>query len=647
MSSYDPTQTFLLEAEDLLTLIEQSALDLKNQPADREALDLLFRSFHTLKGSGSMFGFEEVAAFTHHIETSLESVRDSGELPPAELVPLILSSIDEIKRLLAGEKSEQQIEIATQLASLSPSKPSGAPQDKSAKASPPDKDTANTRYRIAFTPPIDIGSAGLDPASLLDELRELGDCTVSVDTSRIPPIDQLAPDSCHLSWEILLRGECDERAIRDVFIFVEDDCQLAIETIDSTPVSRPKPAPNTCQDLLQRKNPIAQGTARVASEKLDQLVSLVGELVMNQSRLTQVASKFDSSELNAPVEEIERLASELRDSVLGIRMTPIGSTFNRFRRLVHDLSMELGKETVLNTEGEDTELDKTVIDQLGDPLVHLIRNSIDHGIESPSERAARGKPKAGAIKLSARHEGTHVIVSIEDDGRGLNEEKIRQKAIEKKLVDPDARLSDNEIHQLIFRAGFSTAENVTNVSGRGVGMDVVKRQIEALGGSLKVFSSWGQGTRIDLTLPLTLAIIDGMLVEVAGDRFILPMSAVTENVEITREERCAKNGRNLVNVRGELVPYIRLRDLFEEPSQGPDAEKVVITRFDGNRLGFVVDRVLGSHQTVIQSLGKVYETIEVVSGATIMGDGRVALILDLPSLVQHDRSVSQIYIQNH
>jgi two-component system chemotaxis sensor kinase CheA len=315
-------------------------------------------------------------------------------------------------------------------------------------------------------------------------------------------------------------------------------------------------------------------------------------------------------------------------------MMPIGTTFTRFKRLVHDLSAELGKEIDLVTDGAETELDKTVLDQLADPLVHLIRNSIDHGIEPVEERLRSEKPRRGVVRLAAVHTGSNVVVSIRDDGRGLDKNRILAKAVSKRLVQPDAPLSDKEIFNLIFLPGFSTAEQVTNVSGRGVGMDVVKRKIEALRGSISIESEPQKGTTISLTLPLTLAIIDGLLVEVGSDQFIVPMSLVAENVELHRSERLRKNGRNVVTVRGELIPYIHLRETFGTHANQAEIEKVVIVQHQDQRVGLVVNRVLGSHQTVIQSLGSFYGNVNLFSGATIMGDGRVALILDLAGLVR-------------
>lgn len=594
MPSPNPADTFLIEAEELLTQIEESALELEvNQPGG-ECVHRLFRAFHTIKGSGAMFGFDRVAEFTHSVETTLDKYRSEDMPVSAELIETVLSAKDEIKRLLEGNAEAREWDI-----------------------------------RIQLNP--NVLKNGMNPRLLLAELEELGTCTLTGHWDRVPPLASIDPHACYMYWDARLRTAKDRDAIRDVFIFVEDGSQ--IEIAPAAKASAKEAGPVRRAEETAQKPAAAEATVRVPSGKLDRLVNLVGELVMNQSRLSQAAAGLDAAEIAAPVEEIERLVSELRETVLGIRMMPIGVTFHRFKRLVHDLSGELGKQIELVTEGASTELDKTVLDQLGDPLVHLIRNSVDHGIEAAEQRAAAGKPERGTIRLAASHVGSNVVVTIEDDGRGLDCEAIRAKAVERGLVSPDALLGEREIHQLIFLPGFSMAREVTSVSGRGVGMDVVKRQIDALRGTVSISSIRGRGTTISLTLPLTLAIIDGLLVEIGEDQFIVPMSVVTENVELHRGDRAKNNGRNVVAVRGELIPYLYMREMFSIPGEEPEIEKIVIVRHEDQRVGLVVDRVLGSHQTVIQSLGKFYRNIEMVSGATIMGDGRVALILNMAGLI--------------
>ena len=389
-------------------------------------------------------------------------------------------------------------------------------------------------------------------------------------------------------------------------------------------------------DAAKQRRAVAKNTAtiRVPAERLDELMNRVGELVITQSRLRQVAAASSDQAVRAVAEEIERLVLELRDTTMGIRMVPIGSLFGRFRRVVHDLSRDLGKDVELIMEGEETELDKTVIEQLNDPLVHIVRNSIDHGLEDPAGRIAAGKPQSGRIKLAARHAGTEVLITVSDDGRGLNRERIRARAIERGLIAPDAVLSDNELFQVLFLPGFSTAEHVTGLSGRGVGMDVVRRTVDSLRGKADLSSQMGQGTAVTLRLPLTLAIIDGLMVRVANGRYVLPLETVEECVELPVEEDEKARGRSLLNIRGDMVPFLRLRELFATGTPPDRYQKIVVVSDGDLKVGLAVDQVIGEHQTVIKSLSKLHSGIEMFSGATILGDGAVALILDVPHLVE-------------
>jgi two-component system chemotaxis sensor kinase CheA len=664
MSTPNPSITFLHEAEDLLVQIEEIILEIHSQDAPSEPVNQLFRAFHTIKGSGAMFGFDAVAEFTHHVESVLDKVRE-GEIPFSDqLSELVLASKDQIKKLLEVSQGGEPVEpgsserIIAALSEFSKGSAGAPPPVPAASAHrPPAPASGRQQFSIRFKPNPEMMAFGTNPVSLLNELRGLGECTVSANHKDVPALADIVRDRCYLSWDIRLFTTAGINAIRDVFIFAEDGSQIDIEAVgapepapaDSSanngavskapekPVAPPKGEAVAKDSSMSKKASSNNSLVRVPSDKLDRLVTLVGELVMNQSRLSQVASRVDLADVTAPVEEIERLVSELRDNVLGIRMTPIGMAFNRLKRLVHDLSGELGKQIDLITEGAETELDKTVLDQIGDPLVHLIRNSVDHGIESADERELHGKQRRGRIRLAAAHVGSHVVITIEDDGRGLDPEKIRAKAISKNLIAPDAQLSEKEIFNLIFLPGFSTAAQVTSVSGRGVGMDVVKRQIDSLRGTVSLASQLGGGTTTTLTLPLTLAIIDGLLVEIGSDQFIVPMALVTENVELHKADRARNNSRNAVAVRGDLIPYVRLRSLFQVSEGEPDIEKIVIAQQGEQRVGLVVDRVLGSHQTVIQSIGRFYREVEIVSGATIMGDGRVALILDVAGLVHSVR----------
>jgi two-component system chemotaxis sensor kinase CheA len=619
--AYNPIPTFLQEAEELIADIEQSALGLAAEADQAETVNRLFRAFHTIKGSSAMCGFDAVAAFTHNVESLLDRARTGAVAVSPQLAEVVLQAADQIQVLLQAAQSGSAV-------------PAGAGEALTG-AIASFGNTAERQWKIRFRPDAALLANGGNPLTLLRELRELGACEIAAHTDAIPSLDSIQPDACYLWWEITLSTAAGENAIRDVFIFVEDGGVLEIAPAAAEPVpeSASPPARET------QKAAIKEATVRVPAERLDRLVRLVGEFVMNHSCLAQATAQQHAIELSNPVQVLERLVGELRDTVLGIRMLPIDTLFGRFRRLVHDLSAELGKNVDLVTEGGETELDKSILDQLGDPLVHCLRNSLDHGVEPAAERAARGKPARATIRLSAVHTGSSVVIAIEDDGRGIDREAVRAKAIEKQLVAPGATLSDRDVLNLILLPGFSTAQSVTSVSGRGVGMDAIQRQIELLRGSLALASEPGRGARVSITLPLTLAIIDGLLVEAAGDRFIVPMAAVVENVELTRQERARHNGRNLLSVRGKLVPYLNLQEIFAAGGEPTAIAKAVIVQHGEERVGLLVERVLGSHQTVIQSLGKLYRNVEVVSGATIMGDGRVALILDVARLIAFaDRS---------
>ena len=676
--------SFREEALELLGELEEALLELEQQPRDTEVIDRAFRALHTIKGAAGMTGFDAVEAFTHEVETVFEMVR-SGQLEGnLELVNLTLASRDQIKLMVDAAFSDIEVdedETARLISALRELLSSmSTPEPNADKGSEMAASANELVYRIRFRPPTNIFQRGIQPTSLLRELARLGPCKVKALTEEVPPLEDLDPELCYLSWDLTLTTAAGESAIRDVFIFVEDDCELEISLLNPSPKSAPNDlklgeilvqhgdlspeeldqvlrgqpklgevlietglvtADQISQALNEQGQPVAQGerqrfeetsSIRVRSEKLDSLVNLVGELVTVQARLSRSANEIDDPNLIEIAEVVEQLTWEMRDHILNIRMLPIGTTFNRFRRLVRDLSNELGKETELLTIGAETELDKTVIERLGDPLVHLLRNAVDHGIETVAERLAAGKPKKGIISLSAAHSGAKIILEVRDDGSGLNRAAIKSRAQKLDLLGGDNEPDDKTLFSLIFAPGFSTVSEVSSLSGRGVGMDVVKRTIDSLQGTIEISSEHGKGTCFSIKLPLTLAIIDGLLVEVADEVFVLPLSAVEECIELTRTE--ASSGGNLITVRGEIIPYLRLRERFELFGESPEIEQVVIAEVDDRRIGFAVDRVIGEHQTVIKSLGRMYREIKGISGATILGDGTVALILDLPPLVR-------------
>ncbi|MDN2581691.1 chemotaxis protein CheA [Aquibium sp. ELW1220] len=658
----DPAETFRQEARELLDALEQSLLDLEQTPDSHDLVDASFRALHTLKGSGSMFGFDEVADFVHEFETAFDKVRKGRSAISTGLVTVALAARDHIQKLIEqpGQHAPAGRPILEALRKIVDT--DGAPAPEPAVAAVADASaTAGKTWRIVFRLPDDALAFGTNPLLLLDELRELGPCRVTALTDRIPMLETMEPTLAYLGWEVILETDGGLEKIEDVFMFIRDGMELSIEpgagtvaggadvarTPDavSEPVATTKESSSAAPAVRGAKVKAKDATAaassadrggssmRVAAERLDELMDRVGELVIAQSRLTQIASASNDLNLKNVAEELERLASGLRDTTMGIRMVPIGSLFGRFRRLVHDLSHDLGKEIEFVTTGEETELDKTMIERLADPLVHLIRNSIDHGIESPDKRLAAGKGERGRVKLSATHSGAEVAISISDDGKGLDAQRIRAKAEEAGLIAPDAKIADAELYQMIFHPGFSTAGEITSVSGRGVGMDVVKRTIEGLRGSIDLSTRHGEGTTATLRLPLTLAIIEGMLVRVGNGRYSIPLSAVEECVELPPAADLGDQGRNFLNIRGSLVPFLRLRELFKTTTPPDPYQKVVIVAAGDARVGLVVDQIIGNSQTVIKSLSKLHADVETFSGATILGDGTVALILDVMNLV--------------
>lgn len=685
-------ETFREETLELLSELEGALLELEQQPDDADVIGRVFRALHTVKGSAGMIGFDAISEFTHEVETVFELVRSGGLEVSGELVNLTLAARDMIKGLMDADFGGEAIdpEAADQLVAalrrLIPAQDDFSVNGVVESDVVQESEIEETTYHIRFRPPANIFCRGIQPLGLLQELTRLGSCRITAQTDAVPALDELDPELCYLYWDIILTTEHAEDAIRDVFIFVEDDCELKIFAIntdlldsgggelrlgdiliqhgdltheDLDRVMQAQTKPKLGESLVQagvvsgsqldvalevqaevkrqqQKRQAADDASsiRVRSEKLDSLVDLVGELVTVQARLSQTTAGQDDPILSEIAEEVERLTWDMRDHILNIRMLPIGTTFSRFQRLVRDLSRELGKEANLVTAGAETELDKTVIERLGDPMVHLIRNSIDHGLESPEVRRSAGKSPKGTISLSATHSGANVIIEVRDDGGGINREAVRERARTQGLLTSEMETSDSELINLIFNPGFSTVGEVSSVSGRGVGMDVVKQAIDSLRGSIKVSSQEGEGTTFTIKLPLTLAIIDGLLVQVADEKFVLPLSAVEECIELSREDIARNNNKNLIQVRGEIVPYLRLRERFDLNGEQPDLEQVVIAEAQGQRVGFAVDHVIGEHQTVIKALGQMYKEVRGLSGATILGDGTVALILDLPPLVQ-------------
>lgn len=671
MTGQDPIEAFRIEAGELLEATEQALLDLSHDLTSRELIDTVFRGMHTLKGSGAMFGFDALAAFTHHCETAFDRVRKGQARASAELVALTLSAMDHMRTLIDqpngdGVESESA-DLLAGLQALLDGEGAAAVVDCRDDAAHDTTERADTGlgkgWHLHFRLPANALATGTNPLLLLDELRELGATNVAAEFDAVPPLDELDPTQCLMGWSMDLPASANREVIDDVFLFVLDDMEMSITPIvdandevgataedgpsDTAVAVVPSPLPHAAVGSAEVASAepasakAARGpseSVRVPAERLDLLMDRVGELVIVQSRLAQLAGNGISGPagelaLRSISEEVERLANELRDTMMVLRMVPIASLFGRFRRLVHDLARETGKSIDLTTDGESTEIDKTVSERLADPIVHLIRNACDHGLETEEERLAAGKAASGRIRLSAQQAGGEVLITIEDDGRGISRERVRAKAEANGLIQPGQVLSDGELLQLIFQPGFSTAAQITNLSGRGVGMDVVKRTIEGLRGHIDMTSEPGKGSVITLRIPLTLAIIDGLLVRVGQNNYVIPLAAVEECLELSLEEDIRSRGRSMIQLRERLVPFLRLRELFATGTRPDPFQKIVVIATGGERVGLVVDQIIGSHQTVIKSMSSLHRSIPSFSGATILGDGGVALILDVVQLV--------------
>jgi two-component system chemotaxis sensor kinase CheA len=688
----DLRQTCLEEAQELLTELESALLELEAAPTDTETVNKVFRALHTIKGSGSMFGFEDVAAFTHSVETSFDLAR-SGRMPVTRpLLDLTLEAKDLIHTMFAdprqaeaeaGRREAVTLALKTlsgQGQNGSGQAPEATPAAPSAAEGPPPPPAVPVSahpevFRVRFKPSANV----TEPEVMVAEVCALGRCEVFRH-------DEAGPDgSASPRWDLVVITQAGADAVKDVFAFVEEDGEARVEKVEDgaepevtykrlgeilvergdlsaedlnrvlgerprlgevlassglvTPQAvaaalAEQQAAKTVKAEKGRTEPM--GSIRVSEDKLDKLVDLVGELVILQARLSQNARSRGKKDraFHAFAEELERLSDDMRYYILKMRMLPFGTMLNKFRRLTRDLSAELGKEVDLEVRGEETELDKTLIDKLFDPMLHILRNSLDHGVEKPEARVAAGKPARGTVTISAEHAGGDVLIRVADDGAGLDEGRILAKAVERGLVEPGAQLSREQIRELIFQPGFSTAEKITGVSGRGVGMDVVKRAIESLSGMVWMESERGRGTTLTIKLPLTLAIIDGLHVTVGREAFIIPLQMVSECVDLTQAQQSGSGARKLFNHRGEAMPYVSLRDYFGVGGEIPRMVKIVVASVEGRKVGVVVDAVVGQCQTVIKSLGGVYKNVRSVSGASISGDGSVILILDIPAIVQ-------------
>ena len=626
--------TYFEESREGLDAMEAGLLALEGGSLDPEVVNSVFRAAHSIKGGAATFGFERMAALTHVLETLLDEIRGGKRALSAGAVDAMLASVDVLRALLAEAehgKAADPDAVQAVHARLQRELGSQAAAEQAGSAEPEPES-----WKIAFSPAPSLFMSGNDPLRILRELEHLGPLDVTARLERMPDFPQLDPLEACIAWDLGLHGRVPRSAIDDVFAWVVDDCDLDIQPQPPTtgtagatavPVATPAPSPVAAE---------AESSIRVSVDKVDALIDLVGELVITQAMLKQVSGGMDPAQaerLFAGLELLERNTRDLQEAVIGVRMLPVDAVFRRFPRLVRDLSARLGKQVRLRTVGEGTELDKGLIEKIADPLVHLVRNAIDHGLESPQARRDAGKDETGTIALSASHQGGHIVIEVADDGRGLDRARILAKAAERGLPVPD-HPSDAQVWDLIFQPGFSTAEQITDLSGRGVGMDVVRKNIQALGGEIQIESSPGRGTRVVIRLPLTLAILDGMAVSAGGEILILPLSHVLEALQpqVADVRTVAGEGR-VLRVRGEYLPLLSLADHYGYDGGGEES-LVVVVEGDGHKLALEVDELVGQQQVVVKNLEKNYRRVPGISGATILGDGRVALIVDVGGLAR-------------
>jgi len=679
-------QVFFEESFEGLAVMESGLMELEPGTPDSGVINSVFRAAHSIKGGSGTFGFSDIAAFTHVMETLLDEMRDGVRAVTDQNSNILLQSVDCLREMMEATQAGSDVDKARvveyqqmleQELALKDGETVPDPVPETGTAAP----TSAQGWMISFTPESQIFQAGNDPMGIIRELADLGELEVDADTSQIPEFNLLESEDCYLSWCFKLIGDATLEQVNEVFSWVTDISDLKIEAIEQSVTAAPetstivKPeADNKAESTMpvpqrrgddfggkganrrakeRRGSQSAASSIRVDTVKIDALINMVGELVITQSMLGLLGETIEEHEQISPQEieklrdglmQLERNTRELQENVMQVRMMPISFTFSRFPRLVRDLSAQLGKKIELKMHGEGTEVDKNIIEKIGDPLVHLVRNSLDHGIEMPEDRLAVGKAETGVIHLNASHRGGNIVIEITDDGKGLNKDVLYQKGIEKGLLDGDEVLSDKQIYDLIFMAGFSTAAEVTDVSGRGVGMDVVRRNIQELGGSVEIDSELGKGTKITIRLPLTLAILDGQTIRVGEEQYIVPITSIVESLQIKADNVSLVGGSGeTFKLRDAFVPIIRLHTIFgvEHEIDMLKEGLLVVVESDGDQVGLLIDELLGQQQVVIKSLEQNYKKTEGFSGATILGDGTVALILDMPGIMRINKSLGK------
>lgn len=671
---------FVEESLDNVNDLEEALFALENDMQSKDLIERIFRAMHSLKGGGAMFGFNHLSDFTHHLENIFDKVRNGKIKVTPDLISLTFSAVDEIKYLLEkgdltarDDLDEYNLMIGRIQNFLQGSGPGNKESNLVSEDDSTADDSSEKTYLISFIPGEDLLQNGTNPLFLLDDLHALGKGHSIVYTHKIPSFDNIEPENNYCLWQIILSTPESVNEIKDVFIFVEDECDLSIEEV-SNGVFEMTPAveklienvrnsdtlikgsdlkalldknetegkkteqgqENTETDQRRKKPQLKEhkiSSIRVASKKIDELVNLVSELVTIQAQLSVYAEKKGDNDILELAENVQKLSRQLRENAFEISLIPMQTELMRFQRLVRDLSKELGKEIEFVIEGGDIELDKNIIEHLTDPLLHILRNSVDHGIEKPDERVAAGKSPKGNIYFKAYHAGASVLIEVTDDGRGIDVDSIRAKAVSKGVIEENEELSHKEILNLIFESGFSTRDTVSEISGRGVGMDVVRKKISEIRGEVTVDSEVGQGTTVTLRLPLTLSIIDGLLVKIGENQYVVPIASI-EKIFALNKSQLKDSFNRVVIIDNEQLPYVDMREVFKEEIKETEIHQMVLVRHEDRRLGLVVDEVLGEHQTVVKPMGRYLRSHEVVSGASILGDGSISLVIDTNRILQ-------------
>ncbi|MDP1027260.1 chemotaxis protein CheA [Sphingomonas sp. KR1UV-12] len=681
---------FFQECEEGLATVEANLAEARDAAPDPETINTIFRAVHSIKGGAGAFGFDALQSFSHHLETVLDLLRTGERAPTPELIGLLFAAFDVLSDHVAAAQSggpapadaavlERLEAVAHGSADAAPADAATAEDAGEPAEEPMDFDldallasidlpgapaAPQADWRVTFRPGRGAFDNGGDPLPLLREMEAMGGRVVALDQTQLPLLDALAVDECWIGWTFMLPAAVSRDDIEAIFDFVADSCTLviaradeaepepvpepvAVATVPVAPVAPPPPpvaaAPvPVAVPATEDRNAAPSPTIRVELDKLDRLVNLVGELVITQAMLAQRLSLHGVGTIDE-LSDLDHLTRELQDSAMSIRAQPVKSVFNRVPRIIRELEAGTGKRVRLEVEGEMTEVDKTVVERIGEPLTHMIRNAVDHGLEMPDERVAIGKPAEGVVRLAAEHRSGRIVISVADDGKGIDLPRVRAKAVERGIIAPDANLSDEEIENLIFAPGFSTAATVSNISGRGVGMDVVRRNVQALGGRIGITSRFGKGSTFTLTLPLTLAILDGMVVSVGGQTYVIPLAHIVESLRPqSGEVRGFGPDAGVLDVRGAYLPILSVGRLLgvAEACVEPTESVLVVVETDAGQAILMVDGIQDQRQVVVKSLEANYAPVPGLAGATVLGDGRVALILDVETLVQRHRGDS-------